>query len=80
MFKKAPLIFFACVLNLGNILQIVSAPGQQIIRPQGSMVMQTMPQAVAASNASLTSGTPQPAQSTVQPGDSSRVKMLLYCL
>uniref|UniRef100_A0A8C5EC60 E1A binding protein p400 n=1 Tax=Gouania willdenowi TaxID=441366 RepID=A0A8C5EC60_GOUWI len=30
----------------GNILQIVSAPGQQIIRPQGSMVMQTIPQAV----------------------------------
>ncbi|XP_042078731.1 E1A-binding protein p400 isoform X4 [Haplochromis burtoni] len=45
----------------GNILQIVSAPGQQIIRPQGSMVMQTMPQAVPASNASAT-----PAVSTAQ--------------
>ncbi|XP_042078730.1 E1A-binding protein p400 isoform X3 [Haplochromis burtoni] len=47
--------------TLGNILQIVSAPGQQIIRPQGSMVMQTMPQAVPASNASAT-----PAVSTAQ--------------
>uniref|UniRef100_A0A669C8J8 E1A binding protein p400 n=1 Tax=Oreochromis niloticus TaxID=8128 RepID=A0A669C8J8_ORENI len=36
--------------TLGNILQIVSAPGQQIIRPQASMVMQTMPQAVPASS------------------------------
>uniref|UniRef100_A0AAX7VKZ0 E1A binding protein p400 n=1 Tax=Astatotilapia calliptera TaxID=8154 RepID=A0AAX7VKZ0_ASTCA len=48
----------------GNILQIVSAPGQQIIRPQGSMVMQTMPQAVPASSASAT-----PAVSTAQQGD-----------
>ncbi|XP_059192801.1 E1A-binding protein p400 [Centropristis striata] len=47
----------------GNILQIVSAPGQQIIRPQGSMVMQTMPQTVPASNASAT---PHPAMSTAQ--------------
>ncbi|XP_042344775.1 E1A-binding protein p400 isoform X2 [Plectropomus leopardus] len=52
--------------TLGNILQIVSAPGQQIIRPQGSMVMQTMPQAVSASNASATPGTPHPALSTAQ--------------
>ncbi|KAL7391413.1 hypothetical protein ABVT39_008990 [Epinephelus coioides] len=52
--------------TLGNILQIVSAPGQQIIRPQGSMVMQTMPQAVPASNASSTPGTPHPALSTAQ--------------
>ncbi|XP_008274948.1 E1A-binding protein p400 isoform X3 [Stegastes partitus] len=52
--------------TLGNILQIVSAPGQQIIRPQGSMVMQTMPQAVPASNASTTPGTPHPALSTAQ--------------
>ncbi|XP_074494783.1 E1A-binding protein p400 isoform X3 [Sebastes fasciatus] len=50
----------------GNILQIVSAPGQQMIRPQGSMVMQTMPQAVPASNASATPGTPHPALSTAQ--------------
>ncbi|XP_044051496.1 E1A-binding protein p400 isoform X3 [Siniperca chuatsi] len=50
----------------GNILQIVSAPGQQIIRPQGSMVMQSMPQAVPASNASATPGTPHPALSTAQ--------------
>lgn len=56
---------------LGNILQIVSAPGQQIIRPQGSMVMQTMPQAVPASNASATPGTPHPALSTAQQGDLS---------
>uniref|UniRef100_A0A3Q1EHN6 E1A binding protein p400 n=1 Tax=Acanthochromis polyacanthus TaxID=80966 RepID=A0A3Q1EHN6_9TELE len=52
--------------TLGNILQIVSAPGQPIIRPQGSMVMQTMPQAVPASNASATPGTPHPALSTAQ--------------
>uniref|UniRef100_A0A4W6FLQ1 E1A binding protein p400 n=1 Tax=Lates calcarifer TaxID=8187 RepID=A0A4W6FLQ1_LATCA len=52
----------------GNILQIVSAPGQQIIRPQGSMVMQTMPQAVPASNASSTPGTPHPALTTAQQG------------
>ncbi|XP_034727184.1 E1A-binding protein p400 isoform X6 [Etheostoma cragini] len=50
----------------GNILQIVSAPGQQIIRPQGSMVMQTMPQAVPATNASATPGTPHPTLSTAQ--------------
>lgn len=50
----------------GNILQIVSAPGQQIIRPQASMVMQTMPQAVPASSASATPGTPHPAVSTAQ--------------
>ncbi|XP_039476535.1 E1A-binding protein p400 isoform X5 [Oreochromis aureus] len=52
--------------TLGNILQIVSAPGQQIIRPQASMVMQTMPQAVPASSASATPGTPHPAVSTAQ--------------
>ncbi|KAM7391655.1 hypothetical protein PAMP_022326 [Pampus punctatissimus] len=52
--------------TLGNILQIVSAPGQQIIRPQGSMVMQTMSQAVPVSNASATPGTPHPALSTAQ--------------
>lgn len=58
-----------CVMHLGNILQIVTAPGQQIIRPQGSMVMQTMPQAVPASNASATPGTHNPALSTAQQGD-----------
>ncbi|XP_069562809.1 E1A-binding protein p400 isoform X5 [Brachyistius frenatus] len=52
--------------TLGNILQIVSAPGQQVIRPQGSMVMQTMPQAAPASNASATPGTPHPTLSTAQ--------------
>uniref|UniRef100_A0A8C8A2F5 E1A binding protein p400 n=1 Tax=Oryzias sinensis TaxID=183150 RepID=A0A8C8A2F5_9TELE len=54
----------------GNILQIVSAPGQQIIRPQGSMVMQAMPQAVTASNAAVPASTPHPALSTSQQGDS----------
>lgn len=67
-----------CVVDLGNILQIVSAPGQQIIRPQGSMVMQTMPQAVPASNASATPGTPHPALSAAQQGDSFTVKILHY--
>ncbi|KAF7199569.1 transcript variant X2, partial [Nothobranchius furzeri] len=50
----------------GNILHIVSAPGQQIIRPQGQMVMQTVPQTVAASGASATAGAPLPALSAVQ--------------
>uniref|UniRef100_A0A3B5MA99 Uncharacterized protein n=1 Tax=Xiphophorus couchianus TaxID=32473 RepID=A0A3B5MA99_9TELE len=49
-----------------NILQIVSAPGQPIIRPQGSMVMQTMPQTVPASSAAATPGTPHPGFSTAQ--------------
>ena len=40
------------MLVLGNILQIVSAPGQQILRPQGSMVMQTVAQTPSLSNAS----------------------------
>ncbi|XP_023198789.1 E1A-binding protein p400 isoform X8 [Xiphophorus maculatus] len=52
--------------TLGNILQIVSAPGQPIIRPQGSMVMQTMPQTVPASSAAATPGTPHPGFSTAQ--------------
>ncbi|KAF3851028.1 hypothetical protein F7725_012800 [Dissostichus mawsoni] len=51
--------------------KIVSAPGQQIIRPQGSMVMQTMQQTVPASNASVTPGTPHPALSTAQQGVTS---------
>ncbi|KAM4616612.1 E1A-binding protein p400 isoform 2-T2 [Polymixia lowei] len=51
--------------TLGNILQIVSAPGQQILRPQGSMVMQTVPQ-VPVSNSTATPGTPQPATSAAQ--------------
>ena len=66
-------------MDLGNILQIVSAPGQQIIRPQGSMAMQTMPQAVPATNASATPGTPQPVLSVTQQGDSSKLKILHYC-
>ncbi|XP_054630256.1 E1A-binding protein p400 isoform X3 [Dunckerocampus dactyliophorus] len=52
----------------GNILQIVSAPGQQIIRPQGSMIMQTMAQAVPNSNASASPSAPHPALPTVQQG------------
>lgn len=55
-------------MDLGNILQIVTAPGQQLIRPQGSMVMQAMPQAIPASNASATPGTLHPAVSTAQQG------------
>ncbi|XP_028312261.1 E1A-binding protein p400 isoform X2 [Gouania willdenowi] len=54
--------------TFGNILQIVSAPGQQIIRPQGSMVMQTIPQAVPASNASATPGTTHPGLASAQQG------------
>ncbi|XP_058850548.1 E1A-binding protein p400-like isoform X2 [Acipenser ruthenus] len=37
--------------TLGNILQIVSAPGQQILRPQGSVVMQTVSQTQPVQNA-----------------------------
>ncbi|XP_062399404.1 E1A-binding protein p400 isoform X2 [Sardina pilchardus] len=49
--------------TLGNILQIVSAPGQPLLRPQGSMVMQTVAtQPVAVPNA--TPGTPPPASTT----------------
>uniref|UniRef100_A0A672TEG3 E1A binding protein p400 n=1 Tax=Sinocyclocheilus grahami TaxID=75366 RepID=A0A672TEG3_SINGR len=45
----------------GNILQIVSAPGQPLLRPQGPpMVMPTIPQAVPVQNSS---GTPSPATS-----------------
>ncbi|XP_024130311.1 E1A-binding protein p400 isoform X5 [Oryzias melastigma] len=55
---------------LGNILQIVSAPGQPIIRPQGSMVMQAMPQAGTASNATVPASTPHPGLSTSQQGSS----------
>uniref|UniRef100_A0A672TAS9 E1A binding protein p400 n=1 Tax=Sinocyclocheilus grahami TaxID=75366 RepID=A0A672TAS9_SINGR len=47
--------------TLGNILQIVSAPGQPLLRPQGPpMVMPTIPQAVPVQNSS---GTPSPATS-----------------
>ncbi|XP_039537574.1 E1A-binding protein p400 isoform X2 [Pimephales promelas] len=50
--------------TLGNILQIVSAPGQSLLRPQGPpMVMPTVPQAVPVQNSS---GTPPPATSTPQ--------------
>ncbi|XP_073675637.1 E1A-binding protein p400 isoform X2 [Garra rufa] len=47
--------------TLGNILQIVSAPGQPLLRPP--MVMPTIPQAVPVQNSS---GTPPPATSTPQ--------------
>lgn len=63
------------MLDLGNVLQIVSAPGQQIIRPQGSMVMQTVPQAVPASNPSAASA-PQPGLPTPQQGDLVKVSVL----
>ncbi|KAK7146250.1 hypothetical protein R3I93_013865 [Phoxinus phoxinus] len=50
--------------TLGNILQIVSAPGQPLLRPQGPpMVMPTVPQAVPVQNSS---GTPPPATSSPQ--------------
>uniref|UniRef100_M3ZIC4 E1A binding protein p400 n=1 Tax=Xiphophorus maculatus TaxID=8083 RepID=M3ZIC4_XIPMA len=64
--------------TLGNILQIVSAPGQPIIRPQGSMVMQTMPQTVPASSAAATPGTPHPGFSTAQQGDFSLLIVLTF--
>ncbi|CAL8247504.1 unnamed protein product [Merluccius merluccius] len=60
--------------TLGNILQIVSAPGQQILRPQGSMVMQTVPQTAPLANASPAA--PPTSTSTAQQGES--LKMLLH--
>lgn len=63
-------------VGLGNVLQIVSAPGQQLIRPQGSMVMQTVPQTVPASNPSAASA-PQPGLPTTQQGDLVKPNMLL---
>lgn len=68
--KELVIYIASFFVDLGNILQIVSAPGQQIIRPQGSMVMQALPQTVPTSNAIATPGTPQPALSTSQQGDS----------
>ncbi|XP_063051438.1 E1A-binding protein p400 isoform X2 [Engraulis encrasicolus] len=54
--------------TLGNILQIVSAPGQQLLPRQGSMVMQTVPQqqqqAVAPVPNAATPGTPPPTSTT----------------
>uniref|UniRef100_A0AAY4AVB0 E1A binding protein p400 n=1 Tax=Denticeps clupeoides TaxID=299321 RepID=A0AAY4AVB0_9TELE len=50
--------------TLGNILQIVSAPGQPLLRPQGSVVMQAVPQPVPIANSAGTPGTPPPTQST----------------
>ncbi|XP_027700007.1 E1A-binding protein p400-like isoform X7 [Vombatus ursinus] len=40
----------------GNVLQIVSAPGQQYLRPQASLVMQPMSQAGTGQNALSTLG------------------------
>ncbi|KAG9354840.1 hypothetical protein JZ751_001553 [Albula glossodonta] len=55
--------------TLGNILQIVSAPGQQILRPQGPMVMQTVPQSMPVPNTAATPGTlPTTATSAQAPG------------
>lgn len=70
-------IFVAFMLNLGNVLQIVSAPGQQLIRPQGSMVMQTVPQAVPTSNPSATS-LPQPGLPTTHQGDIVRFSINIH--
>ncbi|XP_074155978.1 E1A-binding protein p400-like [Sminthopsis crassicaudata] len=40
----------------GNVLQIVSAPGQQYLRPQASLVMQTMSQTGTGQNVPSTPG------------------------
>ncbi|XP_042297477.1 E1A-binding protein p400 isoform X17 [Sceloporus undulatus] len=45
----------------GSVLQIVSAPGQQYLRPQGPVVMQTMSQAGTVQNALNTLGNQHPA-------------------
>ncbi len=59
-------LLYVYVSALGNILQIVSAPGQPLLRPQGlPMVMPTVPLAVPVQNSS---GTPPPATSSPQQG------------
>ncbi|XP_053536051.1 E1A-binding protein p400 isoform X2 [Ictalurus punctatus] len=57
----------------GNILQIVSTPGQPILRPPSSLVMQPMPQPVPVQNstgpqAALPPATPAPPQAGVAAG------------
>ncbi|XP_029115215.1 E1A-binding protein p400 isoform X3 [Scleropages formosus] len=48
--------------TFGNILQIVSAPGQQMLRPPSSVGMQAVPQALPAPNATpLPAAAPPPA-------------------
>ncbi|KAJ7994142.1 hypothetical protein DPEC_G00262840 [Dallia pectoralis] len=60
--------------TLGNILQIVSAPGQQILRPPGSLVMQTVPQAVPVSNSTTTTPVTPPPTTPAQPVVTSNAK------
>ncbi|XP_053092059.1 E1A-binding protein p400 isoform X2 [Pangasianodon hypophthalmus] len=48
----------------GNILQIVSTPGQPILRPPGSLVMQPMPQSVPVHNSTGPQAVPPPATPT----------------
>ncbi|KAK3566251.1 hypothetical protein QTP86_030323 [Hemibagrus guttatus] len=60
----------------GNILQIVSTPGQPILRPPGSLVMQPMPQPVPVQNstgppAAVPLPTPAPPQAAVAAGDTA---------
>ncbi|XP_060738217.1 E1A-binding protein p400 isoform X4 [Tachysurus vachellii] len=59
----------------GNILQIVSTPGQPILRPPGPLVMQPMPQPVPVQNSTgppaLPPPTPAPPQAAVAAGDTA---------
>ncbi|XP_058245104.1 E1A-binding protein p400 isoform X2 [Hemibagrus wyckioides] len=60
----------------GNILQIVSTPGQPILRPPSSLVMQSMPQPVPVQNSTgppvaVPPPTPAPPQATVAAGDTA---------
>ncbi|XP_047678904.1 E1A-binding protein p400 isoform X4 [Tachysurus fulvidraco] len=59
----------------GNILQIVSTPGQPILRPPGPLVMQPMPQPVPVQNSTgppaLPPPTPAPPQVAVAAGDTA---------
>ncbi|MCJ8735402.1 hypothetical protein PDJAM_G00246280 [Pangasius djambal] len=48
----------------GNILQIVSTPGQPILRPPGSLVMQPMPQPVPVQNSTGPQAVPPAATPT----------------
>lgn len=51
----------SCFSIPGSVLQIVSAPGQQYLRPQGPVVMQTVSQAGNVQNALNAMGNQHPA-------------------
>lgn len=76
------LIFFKFSIA-GSVLQIVSAPGQQYLRPQGPVVMQTVSQAGTVQNALNALGNQHQAgvptsTAVAQQGRFSSLKKYLY--